>query len=311
MIRSPSAAAIRSGSAGCPVESRVVVVESLRLSDGRMLCTRRWPGTGHETLVLLHGLLDCSEGWTRLCDEMSCTRIAFDLPGFGHSDLPHLGSIAGYARDVAEGLAMLGVERFTLVGHSLGGAVATAVAELMPAQVAALVLLAPAGFGRLHLAEAVSVPGVRDLVRAALPIALSSRLAVTAGYLTMVTNGAAPEPELVERITARAAGLAAGAREGTRAVVAAGRCREAFHRRRVGYGGPVFAVWGDRDRLVPVSHRAGVRAALPQARILVWPGMGHHPLRERLDDLIDLIGHAVAAARPQTAHLAQPSAGAA
>jgi pimeloyl-ACP methyl ester carboxylesterase len=114
-------------------------------------------GRAPVTLVLLHGLLDCSEGWTRLCDEMSCTRIAFDLPGFGHSDLPHLGSIAGYARDVAEGLAMLGVERFTLVGHSLGGAVATALAELMPAQVAALVLLAPAGFGRLHLAEAVSV----------------------------------------------------------------------------------------------------------------------------------------------------------
>jgi pimeloyl-ACP methyl ester carboxylesterase len=33
------------------------------------------------------------------------------------------------------------------------------------------------------------------------------------------------------------------------------------------YRGPVVAVWGDRDRLVPVSHHHGVRAAFPQARI--------------------------------------------
>lgn len=50
----------------------------------------------------------------------------------------------------------------------LGGAVATALAELMPERVAGLVLLAPAGFGRIHLAEAVSLPGVRHVVQATL-----------------------------------------------------------------------------------------------------------------------------------------------
>jgi len=113
----------------------------------------------------------------------------------------------GPARDVAEGLALLGVDRFTLVGHSLGGAVATALAELMPDRVDALVLLAPAGFGRLHLAEAISLPGIRNLVEAALPLALGSRLAVTAGYMTMVANGRVPERELVERVTSRGGGL--------------------------------------------------------------------------------------------------------
>ena len=279
----------------------VAAVERFCLRDGRMLCARRWPGGGEDTLVFLHGLLDSSEGWASVCERFPGTRVAVDLPGFGHSDVPHRGSMAGYAEDVAEGLEALGVERFTLVGHSLGGAVATAVAEMIPDRVAALVLLAPAGFGRIHLAEAASIPGIRSVVQAALPFALSNRFAVTTGYMTMVANGRLPERAVVERVTSRSRALVDGAREGTRAVVDAGRSRDAFHRRHVDYNGPVFAVWGDQDRLVPVSHRHGVRAALPHARVEVWPGMGHHPLHERFDDLIALIGNAIIAARAQPA----------
>jgi len=290
MAGSPAQALVNNGRAG----SRVASVTALKLEDGRSLCVRRWPGTG-DPLVLLHGLLDSSEGWNHLA-ELPCERIAFDLPGFGHSAPPARGSLAGYARDVAAGLEMLGVERFNLVGHSLGGGVAVALAEMMPDRVGALVLLAPVGFGRIRLAEAVSLPGVRNLVQGALPFALSSRLAVTAAYLTVVSNGLRPESAIVDRVTERGGELVAGAREGTRAAAAAGRSAHAFHRRRIAYEGPVFAIWGDHDRLVPVSHLAGVRAALPQAEVDVWTSMGHHPIGERFEDLIALIERATAAA---------------
>jgi pimeloyl-ACP methyl ester carboxylesterase len=273
--------------------SRIASVTTLTLEDGRALCVRRWPGTG-DPLVLLHGLLDSSEGWNHLA-ELPCQRIAFDLPGFGHSDAPKRGSLAAYARDIAAGLEMLGVERFNLVGHSLGGGIAAALAEMMPERVGAVVLLAPVGFGRLPLAEAVSLPGVRHLVQGALPLALSSRLAVTAAYLTMVTNGMLPERTIVDRLTDRAGQLVAGAREGTRAAAEAGRGHRAFHRRGIAYDGPVFAIWGDQDRLVPSSHRAGVLAAFPQAQVDVWSGMGHHPIRERFEDLIAIIERAAGA----------------
>jgi pimeloyl-ACP methyl ester carboxylesterase len=166
-------------------------------------------------------------------------------------------------------------------------------AELLPRQVTGLVLLAPAGFGRIHLAEAVSIPGVRKLVEIALPVVLSSRLAVTAGYTTMVTNGRSPEPELVERVTSRGGSLVDGLRESTRALTEGARSSDAFQGRRVHYDGPVHAVWGDRDRLVPLAHRDGLRAAFPQARIDVWKGMGHHPTRERLDDMIEVVQEAI------------------
>ncbi|MGA2926977.1 MAG: alpha/beta fold hydrolase [Solirubrobacteraceae bacterium] len=266
----------------------VASVQPLLLADGRRLSVSRWPGGG-DPVVILHGLLDSSEGWTRLCERISVPGVAFDLPGFGHSDPPPRGSISSYARDVAEGLTMLGVERFALVGHSLGGAVAAALAELMPSQVSSLVLFAPAGFGRIHLAEAAWIPGVRNVLQATLPLVLSSRFAVAAGLRTMVTNGNSPDRDLVARVIDRGGQLVVGVREGTRAVVNAGRNHDAFHRRRIGYDGPVCAVWGDRDRLVPVSHRHGLKAAFPQARIEVWYGMGHHPLSERFDDVLALV----------------------
>jgi pimeloyl-ACP methyl ester carboxylesterase len=280
----------------------MAAIDALALSGGRSLCVRRWPGEG-VPIVLLHGLLDSSEGWNDVCTDLAHPCFAFDVPGFGRSDAPSRGSLAGYAADVAEGLRALGLERFVLVGHSLGGAIAAALAEILPEQVAALVLLAPAGFGRIHLAEAISIPGVRELTALALPSLLSSRLAVTAGYVTMVSNGMLPERDVVDRVVDRGSMLAAGAREGTRAIVAAGRSRRAFHRRGLDYLGPVYAVWGDRDRLVPSSHADGVRAALPQARVELWPGMAHHFQRERRRELLALIARAcaVAAAEPAVA----------
>src|ERR1700755_2490474 len=170
------------GGRGRTGASKLCSVESLRLPDGRRLSVRRWHGREPGTVVVLHGLLDSSEGWDALSRALDCRVVAFDLPGFGGSDRAAKDSITGYAEDVARGLEMLGVERCVLVGHSLGGAVAPAVAELMPASVATLVLLAPVGFGRIHLAEACSLPVICNLVQATLPWALCSRGAVAAAY---------------------------------------------------------------------------------------------------------------------------------
>jgi pimeloyl-ACP methyl ester carboxylesterase len=181
----------------------------------------------------------------------------------------------------------------------------------MPDSVSGLVLLAPAGFGRIHVAEAVSIPGVGDLAAVALRLALSSRLAVTAAYLMLVTNGVLPERELVDRLTSRGDCAIDGARKAARALVEAGRAPDAFHRRRMQYEGPVYAVWGDRDRLVPMSHREGVRAAFPHAGIDVWNGMGHHPARERMEDLIAVINRAASAGAQQSPWAELPQANAA
>jgi pimeloyl-ACP methyl ester carboxylesterase len=127
----------------------------------------------------------------------------------------------------------------------------------------------------------------------------------------MVTNGKLPERELVDRLTSRGGCWVDGAREATRALGEAGRLPDAFHRRRVPYEGPVYAVWGDRDRMVPASHRQGVRAAFPQAQVEVWKRMGHHAARERTEDLIAVVARAATAGARQAPRAALSQAGAA
>jgi len=269
----------------------------VRLSGGRRLRIRSWPGHGRP-LVLLHGLLDDSEGWTSFAADTHRPCLAVDLPGFGGSDLPTRPRISAYAEDVVAGLEQLGVTECTLVGHSLGGAVAAAVAERSPA-VHSLALLAPVGFGPIRLAEAFTLPVVVDVATFALQFALISPLTVTAGYATFVSHGRLPSRDLTDRLRRRAFRSAPGVRAATLAIAASGRSPNGFARRRLAFDGPVAALWGERDALVPVKHVPALRRALPQAHVEVWEGMGHHPQRERPLDLARFIEQRASRARRQ------------
>lgn len=258
---------------------RTCKVAEVGISGARGLRARQWDGHGRP-LVLLHGLLDSSEGWQELAHGTHRPCVALDLPGFGGSDLPRLARIDSYAEDVADALAALGIADCTLVGHSLGGAVAAAVAERSPA-VRSLVLLAPAGFGVIRLADAFALPGVNFAAAAALPVVLNSPVLISAIYATMVARRQLPPRELVDRLRAGAANAAPGARAAVLAIAASGRAADGFAHRRLDFAGPVAALWGEHDPLVPRAHARAVAASIPQAHVHVWPGMGHHPQRER------------------------------
>lgn len=218
-------------------------------------------------------------------------------PGLRHLR-PRCGAdLAAFAKHVRHALAALGITRFDLAGHSLGGAVAAALVERAPECVESLLLLAPAGFGRIQLAELVSVPGVRTVVEAVLPLALANPFVLTAAYMTMVTNGRRPAPEVITRVMGGARRLVPAAREATRAVVTAGRCGVGLDRRAARFEGPVTALWGDRDRIVPPAHAEGVRTAFPHAEIVSWADTGHHVQRERLAALVELVERACPGAR--------------
>jgi pimeloyl-ACP methyl ester carboxylesterase len=267
-----------------PRAERVGTATAVALPDGRRVSVECWRGEG-APLVLLHGLLDCAAGWRHLAQAMHRPCYALDLPGFGDSDCPTRNRISAYAEDVQAALAALDVHQFTLVGHSLGGAVATRLAERLRDDVTALVLMAPAGFGRIHLAEAVHLPGIRTLVRHGLPLALQNPVTAFGVYMAVVGNGHRPDSELVARLRKNAYRWAPGAQCANEAITASGLSPRAFYRRQIDYHGPVRALWGDRDRLVPLAHRDGVTTAFPHAQVSVWKGMGHHPQRERPNEL--------------------------
>lgn len=269
----------------CGPDGRPGVVE---LADGRLLASRRWPGTG-VPLVALHGLFDCSLGWKHVAAATRRPCVAFDLPGFGRSGMPAENRFASYAQDILCALDILGVGSFSLVGHSLGGSVAAELSEQASDRTLNLTLLAPAGFGPVPLAELLGGSALGRLVRLGVPLALSNPLSAAGIYMAVVSHGHLPERQLLGRLMRRAFSTAPGAFAANEATVAAARDPDGFVHRPVRYDGPVSVLWGTSDVLIPVSHAVRVCEALPQAKLTVWEGMGHHPQRERPEQLNDYL----------------------
>jgi pimeloyl-ACP methyl ester carboxylesterase len=209
--------------------------------------------------------------------------IAPDLPGFGVADKP-IGSYSPewFGRWLEQFCDELGIDRFFLLGNSLGGRVAIEGGLMMPDRVRGLVLLTPSpAFRKLRQ----FVPLVR-LLRpelAILPLPVRHATAV-AGLRAMFA--------VPDRV--RPAWYAAAADEflrvmrnprGRIAFFAALRqiyLEEAFGAR--GFWGrlpslqpPALFVWGERDRLVPHAFARHVVEALPQCHSVVLRDCGHVP----------------------------------
>lgn len=100
-------------------------------------------GEGSVT-VLLHGFLESSQMWDPLISELSKNRqiITIDLPGMGESGvLSEIHSMELMAETVDALLADLQVFEATFIGHSMGGYVTLACAEMFPNRVKKIVLL--------------------------------------------------------------------------------------------------------------------------------------------------------------------------
>lgn len=97
--------------------------------------------------VLLHGLPGSARDfrWLGAALEPTARVLRIELPGFGHSAARPRRSLDGRADAVLEVLEVLGVERYVLLGHSMGGAVAAAVAVRAPSRVRGLALVASPG----------------------------------------------------------------------------------------------------------------------------------------------------------------------
>jgi pimeloyl-ACP methyl ester carboxylesterase len=106
-------------------------------------------GEGARTLVFLPGNGGSRAQWERQLGHFAKQHrvIAFDLPGMGASPAPAKGGhgVAEQAADLAEALRALQVERYVLVAHSYGGAVAVALAGAEPGRVEGVFLLDVAG----------------------------------------------------------------------------------------------------------------------------------------------------------------------
>jgi pyruvate dehydrogenase E2 component (dihydrolipoamide acetyltransferase) len=116
--------------------------------SGPLKIYRSGPAVG-EAVVMLHGFGGDALTWYPLEPALAATRhiIRIELPSHGASPRRRMGSFRRLARDVVEAFDGLGLDRAHVVGHSLGGACALALADVRPQKLVSLALLAPAGLG--------------------------------------------------------------------------------------------------------------------------------------------------------------------
>jgi pimeloyl-ACP methyl ester carboxylesterase len=114
-------------------------------------------GRGGVPVIFIHSAAGSTAHFAAQLEHLRKSRraLAIDLRGHGRSQVPRDGDfrISSMAEDITAVADALGIERYVLVGHSMGGAVAVSHAGAHPQRVAGLLLLDPASDGRLIPAQ--------------------------------------------------------------------------------------------------------------------------------------------------------------
>ncbi|MDT4937680.1 MAG: hypothetical protein QOG80_1351 [Pseudonocardiales bacterium] len=241
-------------------------------------------------VLLLHGLASDSTTWDRALGPMArdgLRVVAVDLIGHGESDKP-AGTylLTDFGDSLAAFCAAAGIERATVCGHSLGGAIAVHFAYHHPERVAGLVLVSAGGLGReVHpVLRAAAVPGAERILGAAVRPSMRRLYSSPRVHRLLRLT-----PDNV--VNLRRAGRTLGTSEGQAAFFAAlrgviepaGQRGSFIEMRYLAEHIPTLLVWAEGDGVIPVAHAHAAHGHLPGSRLVVFPGTGHEPHRRNAD----------------------------
>lgn len=256
--------------------------------DGPDLNVREYGPPGERAIVLLHGYSASIEWWEKVAPQLARDRrvVAIDLVGHGGSEAPsepRQFQADGQATAVRNALTALGIRHAVLVGHSMGGSVASALAQQYPDVVERVVVSDTPAADTL-----VSMPLLGKMV--CWPV-LGPAMdhfrqvpAITEGSLQTGFAADYPVPQFayrsLERLTYRGVCDSKG---GLPASVAD---------TLTGLDKPVLVVWGETDVLTPTDPNVTrYLAAGLSPRIIA--GSGHSPMVEKPDEFLSAIGEFV------------------
>ncbi|TDV15719.1 alpha/beta fold hydrolase [Paraburkholderia caballeronis] len=257
-----------------------MVIES---NGTRIHVTQR--GNGELALVFLHYYGGSARTWDAVADELADRYriVAADHRGWGDSEAPADGyRIADLAADAEGVIEALGLRRYVLIGHSMGGKVAQLIASRRPDGLEGLVLVAPSPPSPMLLSDAQratltgayqtreSVEFVIDHVLTAKPLDAAHREQVIEDSLKGAPQAKAGWPEVAMREDITAATTSIDA--------------------------PTIVISGELDQVDRVATlQAELLPRLPHAAMHVLPGTGHLSPLEAPAEVARLIARFVAA----------------
>ena len=221
--------------------------------------------------------------------------IAFDRPGFGHSERPRnrLWTADAQAALFHKALLQLGVEQPIVLGHSWGTLVALELALHQGDAVRGLVLVSgyyyPTKRLDVALVAPVAVPVIGDVMRYTVS-AVSARLLMTRTVRAMFAPQPVPPdflPKLAREMLVRPQQIRANAEDAAFMIPAAAFLSKRYAELAM----PVVIFAGEADKVVdPDTHARQLHAELSTSELHVLPGLGHmlhYPALEPVVDAVD------------------------
>jgi pimeloyl-ACP methyl ester carboxylesterase len=236
-------------------------------------------------ILLVHGYGDTADGWRRVVPGLLRDHrvIAIDVPPFGRSDEVRRPALMDFYRDFFPTLfERLEIERATVIGHSLGGAISLHLTLERPDLVERLGLVAPAGLGKSPPWWWYLLTGYGPVYRTALsvPSPLTGPL-IRQAMKRFLDVRLFHDPRKLQRDIDHLVELHSSPRDFDR-LLAAGRCCIQSYTGTLlddsrAIAVPKFMVWGRHDGLVPSDHARAFEQTHPDAHVHVLDDCGHYP----------------------------------
>jgi pimeloyl-ACP methyl ester carboxylesterase len=235
-------------------------------------------------VILLHGNATMAQDWVAsgVFDALAATNrvIAFDRPGFGHSERPRttVWTAAAQARLISAALEALGCPPATIVGHSFATMVAAEMALDHPQVVKSLVLIGgyyyPSARVDAVLASPPAIPVLGDAIRYTVSpfLAAAMKPGMEAQIFAPAPVSKGWEERFPFEMTLRPSQIRAAAAEAALTVAGA----SSLAPRVAGLALPVTLIAGDGDKVVSTQGQSGrLAGALAQSELLIVGGAGH------------------------------------
>ncbi len=237
------------------------------------LNVRYYKGGQGEPLLIIHGGNSHARLWAKNMRELCKNYTVYvpDLPGFGKSQ-PMEGSY--YVPELIDFInkftRLLGLDSFYLMGHSLGGAIATGYTLLYPQRVKRLVVIDSMCYG-----EDIAL-WVRVLTASPLSFSFGKALISILKGIKWIAEAMFRSLEFMLPISEASLII------GTSAVTLHSQSVVLF-RQLSEIVTPTLLVWGERDPIVPVKQAYAAATVIPDCQLVVLKG-GHSAYARRLPE---------------------------
>jgi pimeloyl-ACP methyl ester carboxylesterase len=253
----------------------------------------QWHGPANGPLVVcVHGLTTPSFVWGGITRGLALSGyrvLTYDLYGRGFSSRPKgAQGRSFFFKQLNEVLDSQGIdEEFTLIGYSMGGAIAAAFAATYPARVHQLILLAPAGMG-IWSGKLVQFIKETPLIGDWLFLLLSPRLLRKGLRAEVGLASSVPDITALQAAEIGFKGFLPAILASRRGILS--EPLEADHRELAARGIPVLAIWGRDDVVIPISAVGVLATWNRDAHQEVIDGAGHGLPYSHTDMALQIMG---------------------